>query len=87
MFAILQMMTLYIVVTKTIFLKIDLKNVLYWFQVNSLKANPVKFQFIILGDKNNNTFVLNILEKEIKTSSEAELLDITIDNQLKLLYC
>ena len=83
MFAILQMMTLYIVVTKTIFLKIDLKNVLYWFQVNSLKANPVKFQFIILGDKNNNTFVLNILEKEIKTSSEAELLDITIDNQLK----
>ena len=64
-------------------LKIDLKNVLYWFQVNSLKANPVKFQFIILGDKNNNTFVLNILEKEIKTSSEAELLDITIDSQLK----
>ena len=64
-------------------LKIDLKNVLYWFQVNSLKANPVKFQFIILGDKNNNTFVLNILEKEIKTSSEAELLDMTIDSQLK----
>ena len=47
-------------------LKIDLKNVLYWFQVNSLKANPGKFQFIILGDKQNNTFVLNIHEKEIK---------------------
>ena len=83
MFAILQMMTLYIVVTKTIFLKIDLKNVLYWFQVNSLKANPGKFQFLILGDKKNNSFVLNILDKEIKNSSEVELLDITIDSQLK----
>ena len=47
-------------------LKIDLKNVLYWFQVNSLKANPGQFQFIILGDKKNNTFVLNIHDKEIK---------------------
>ena len=64
-------------------LKIDLKNVLYWFQVNSLKANPGKFQFIILGDKQNNTFVLNIHENEIKNSSEVELLDITIDSQLK----
>ena len=83
MFAILQMMTLYIVVTKTIFLKIDLKNVLYWFQVNSLKANPGKFQFMILGDKKNNTFVLNIHDNEIKNSSEVELLGITIDNQLQ----
>ena len=31
-------------------LKIDLKNVLYWFQVNSLKANPGKFQFMVLGE-------------------------------------
>ena len=29
-------------------LKIDLINVLYWFQVNSLKVNPGKFQFIKL---------------------------------------
>ena len=29
-------------------LKIDLIIVLYWFQVNSLKANPGKFQFIKL---------------------------------------
>ena len=32
-------------------LKINLKNVLYWFQVNSLKANPGKFQFMILRIK------------------------------------
>ena len=35
-------------------LKIDLKNVLYWFQVNSLKANPGKFQVMVLEDKKNN---------------------------------
>ena len=63
-------------------LKIDLKNVLYWFQVNSLKANPGKFQFMILGDKKNNTFVLNIHDNEIKNSSEVELLGITIDSQV-----
>ena len=63
-------------------LKIDLKNVLYWFQVNSLKANPGQFQFMIPGDK-NNTFVLNIHNNEIKNSSEVELLGVTIDSQLK----
>ena len=40
-------------------------------------------QFMILGDKKNNIFVLNIHDKEIKNSNEAELLGITIDNQLK----
>ena len=54
---------------------------LYWFQVNSLKANPGKFQFMILGDKNNN--VLNIHDKEIKNASVVELLGITIDSRLK----
>ena len=28
-----------------------MKNVLKWFMLNSLKANPGKFQFMILGDK------------------------------------
>ena len=56
---------------------------LYWFRVNSLKANPGKFQFMILGDKKNNTFVLNIHDNEIKNPSEVELLGITIDSQLK----
>ena len=64
-------------------LKIDLRNVLYWLQVISLKANSGKFEFIILGDKKNNTFVLIIHDKEIKNPSEVELLGITIDSQLK----
>ena len=87
MFAILQMITLYSCNKKlwNIFvnLEVDHKNVLYWFQVNSLKTDPGKFQFMILGDKNNNTFVLNIHDKEIKNSNEVELLGITMDSQLK----
>ena len=30
-------------------LKFDLGHILKWFQVNSLKSNPSKFQFMILG--------------------------------------
>ena len=30
-------------------LKWDLKSVLQWFRINSLKANPGKFQFMVLG--------------------------------------
>ena len=33
-------------------LKHDTKTILKWFRINSLKANPGKFQFMILG-KNN----------------------------------
>ena len=54
-------------------LKLILKNVLYWFQNNSLKANPGKFQFMIFGDKRDNTLKLNILDKDIRNSSETEL--------------
>ena len=38
---------------------------------------------MILGDKKNNTFVLNIHDKEIKNSSKVELLGITVESQLK----
>ena len=36
-----------------------------------------------LGDKKNNTYVLNIHDKNIKNSSEVELLGITVDSQRK----
>ena len=32
-------------------LKYDLSNVLDWFKINSMKANPGKFQFMVLGIK------------------------------------
>ena len=64
-------------------LKYDLENVLSWFQANSLKANPSKFQFLILGDKQNTSLVLNINGEKIDNSREIELPGIIIDNQLK----
>ena len=45
-------------------LKYDLENVMSWFQANSLKANPNKFQFMVLGDKQNTSLVLNINGKK-----------------------
>ena len=61
----------------------DLENVLSWFQTNPLKANPSKSQFMILGNKQNISLVLNINGKKINNFRDIELLGIVIDNQLK----
>ena len=63
-------------------LKYDLKNVLDWFKINSMNANPSKFQFMVLGVKNIASFSLNVNGKIIPRSNEVKLLGITIDNQL-----
>ena len=55
--------------------KYDLKNVLNWFKINSIGANPGKFHFMILN--------LNVTGKIIPCSSKAKLLGVTIDNQLR----
>ena len=34
-------------------------NVLKWFKVNSMKANPNRFQFMILGKSTRQTITLN----------------------------
>ena len=64
-------------------LKYDLRNVLDWFKINSMTANPGKFQFKVLGVKNIAPFNLNVNGKIIPSSNEVKLLGITIDNQLK----
>ena len=64
-------------------LKYDLRNVLDWFKINPMKANPGKFQFMVLGVKNIAPFNLNVNGKIIPSSNEVKLLGITIDNQLK----
>ena len=51
--------------------------------VNSMKANPGKFQFMVLGVKNIAPFSLNVNGKIIPSSNEVKLLGITIDNQRK----
>ena len=64
-------------------LKYDLRNVLDWFKVNSIKANPSKFQFMVLGVKNIVHFTINVNGKTIPYSNEVRSLGITIDNELK----
>ena len=41
-------------------LKHDMKTTLKWFRIKSLKANPRKFQFMILGKKQSNKVKLKI---------------------------
>ena len=62
----------------------DLSNVMDCFKINSLKANPGKFQFMVLGANKNDCFNLNVAGKVILSSSEVKLLEITIDYELKL---
>ena len=56
---------------------------LNWFRMNSMKANPGKFQFIGLGAENIAPLNSNFASKIISSFSEVKLLEITIDNQLK----
>ena len=60
-------------------LKSDLNNALAWFNINSLKANPGRFQFMVLGTKEADSFVLNIGKNKIWSSTEITLLGVNID--------
>ena len=61
----------------------DLSNVIDWFKINSLKANPGKFRFMVLGANKNDSFNLNVAGTVIPSTSEVKLLGIMIDNELK----
>ena len=58
-------------------LKSDLVEVMDCF--NELKANPGKFQFIVLGNKDERSFDIHINNVKIKNSNEVTLLGIKID--------
>ena len=64
-------------------LSYDLKNVIQWFKMNSLKANPDKFQFMVLGKKKPESISINIDGNLKESSSEVVLLGVTIDCELK----
>ena len=51
-------------------LKYDMTNILNWFRYNSMKANPDKFQFMILGPSDDKCFILKINAIEIRNTSE-----------------
>ena len=48
-----------------------------------MKANPDKFQFMILGPSDDKCFILKINAIEIRNTTEVELLGLTIDHKLK----
>ena len=67
-------------------IKMDLictmKNILKWFRLNSLNANPGKFQFIILGDKTCYEHILKINLTCVQSSDGVTLWGVIIDNSL-----
>ena len=60
----------------------DTKGILYWPKLNSLKANPGKFQFRILGDKSYRKYKLKINSIKAGASDNVLLLGTTIDKKL-----
>ena len=86
-FVTLQAIIHYIVLEKNIEnvisdLKTDLVGVMGWFKINSLKANPGKFQFMVLGNKDEISFNIHINNVKIKNSNEVTSLGIKIDKNL-----
>ena len=63
-------------------LKFDMQNILKWFKINSMKPNPKKFQFMVLGSSTRQSIILNINNIKIRESSSVTLLGLTIDNRL-----
>ena len=60
----------------------DTKSTLNWFRLNSLKANPGKFQFMIPGDRSHHKHELKINSIKVEASDDVLLLGITIDKKL-----
>ena len=54
-----------------------------WFRINSMVANPGKFQIMFLGSKiDNNKITFMIENKRVKSRSEVKLLGIATDGKL-----
>ena len=60
----------------------DIKILLRWFNLNSLKVNPGRFQFMILGKSLRPKYCLTIGRINVKDSDHVELLGITTDKHL-----
>jgi hypothetical protein len=65
-------------------LEIDSQNLIDWFKINRMIANPDKFKAIIIDKRGKDTcgIELNINGDKIYTQKEVELLGISIDFQL-----
>ena len=63
-------------------LRYDMVNLLRWFKENSMKANPKKFQSMILCKTSRQPITFNINQIKVKEYQNVLLLGLTIDNQL-----
>ena len=64
-------------------LEIDTHIILNWFRINSMVANPAKFQIMFLGSKiNNKNIYFNVENKVLQATSQVKLLGILIDDKL-----
>jgi hypothetical protein len=63
-------------------LKHDMNILIKWFSQNSMKANPDKFQFMLLGREIDSNLVLKIDSVELKPSTDVILLGVILDNKL-----
>ena len=58
-------------------LEYDIQNILKWFQVNQMKTNPKKLQFMRLGKSTRQSIILSIDKIKIREFSYVVLPDIT----------
>ena len=63
-----------------------MKILLNWFKINSMKPNPKKIQFIILGKGSRLHFTLNVNNIKKRESQKGMFLGLTIDNCLLIHY-
>ena len=57
---------------------------MFWFKINSLEANPLKFQSILLKNKNVNAEDFNIIvdNDTINFSDSMKIIGVDIDDKL-----
>ena len=65
-------------------LKTDCNNIMEWFSVNDLQANPSKFQFMLLSSSNidNSNISLCIDDITLKPEPHAKILGVFLDDKL-----
>ena len=63
-------------------LKNDIKNVIDWYNANSMVANPDKFQLMFLGKKVDKQICLTVNNLSIRSVDTVKLLGVVIDNKL-----
>ena len=60
----------------------DASKLLHWFKINSMKANPEKFQFMVLNKKSYQPQKLLVDTFTTDESDEVELVGLTFDKEL-----